>query len=392
MKLFPAPKGIPLPNGSKIPLEEVAVIKLQDAPGLISRDDTHRRIVIGVNVRNRDIQSLVTEIKSALNKKINLQSGYYITYGGQFENLQRATKRLSIVIPIALVLIFFILYISLKSVKETVLIYTAIPFAAVGGVFALWIRGMPFSISAGVGFIALFGVAVLNGLVLISSLNELKEQGLTDIRERLIKATTSRLRPIFLTASTDILGFLPMAVSSSAGAEVQRPLATVVIGGILTATLLTLIVLPILYTLMERPPKINKAVPITVVLLLIFCSPFTSNAQSNEQGVPISLDSAIDTALANNPGLQAEQYRIQAEQQLKGTSFDLPKTNVDFQYGETNSFYKDNGFTVGQSFAFPTYYVKRSELLQENVEGQEIKKQITKYEHPICLSSTVYYR
>lgn len=382
---------IPLPNGSKIPLEEVATITLQDAPGLISRDDTHRRIVIGVNVRNRDIQSLVVDIKRELNSKLNLPSGYYITYGGQFENLQRATKRLSIVIPIALVLIFFILYISLKSVKETILIYTAIPFAAVGGVFALWIRDMPFSISAGVGFIALFGVAVLNGLVLISSLNELKEQGVTDIRDRLIRATTSRLRPIFLTASTDILGFLPMAVSSSAGAEVQRPLATVVIGGILTATLLTLIVLPILYTLMERPPKIKKAIPIAGIFLLLYISPFTSSAQSNQKPTPISLEVAIDTALSNNPGLQAEQYRLKAEQQLKGTSFDLPKTNVDFLYGETNSFYKDNGFTIGQSFAFPTYYIQRSKLLQENIESQEIKKQITKNALINEVKSIFYY-
>jgi len=369
---------IPLPNGAKIPLEEVANIQVLDAPGLISRDDTHRRIVIGVNVRNRDIQSLVTEIKSELGMKLKLPSGYYISYGGQFENLQRATKWLSIVISIALVLIFFILYISLKSVKETILIYTAIPFAAVGGVFALWLRGMPFSISAGVGFIALFGVAVLNGLILISSLNELKKEGVTDIKERLIKATTSRLRPIFLTASTDILGFLPMALSSSAGAEVQRPLATVVIGGILTATLLTLIVLPILYTLMERPPKFNKTASIAVVLVLVGFIPNYSQAQSFNQAIPISFAAAIDTALTNNPGLQADQYRIESEQKLKGTSFDLPKTNADFQYGRTNSFYADNGFTLGQSFAFPTYYVQRSRLIDENIYSQEIKKRVTK--------------
>lgn len=368
---------IALPTGSKIPLEEVADIKLQDAPGLISRDNTHRRIVIGVNVRNRDIKSLVDDIKSKLNSNLQLPPGYYITYGGQFENLQRATQRLSIVIPIALALIFFILYISLKSVKETILIYTAIPFAAVGGVFALWLRGMPFSISAGVGFIALFGVAVLNGLVLIHSLNELKEQGITDIHDRLIRATTSRLRPIFLTASTDILGFLPMAVSSSAGAEVQRPLATVVIGGIFTATILTLIVLPILYTYMERPPKIQRAIPAISVLLFVCLIPLSTNAQSTQETNPISLQAAIDTALANNPGLQAEQYRIESEKQLLGTSFDLPKTNIDFQHGRTNSFYIDNVYAITQNFSFPTYYVQKSKLLRENVESQELRKLIT---------------
>lgn len=382
---------IPLPNGKKIPLEEVADIQIKDAPGQISRDNTQRRIVIGVNARNRDIQSLVDEIKQVLNKNLDLPTGYYITYGGQFENLQRASKRLSIVIPIALALIFFILFISLGSIKETILIYTAIPFAAIGGVLALWIRGMPFSISAGVGFIALFGVAVLNGLVLISSLNELKAEGVMDIRERLLKATTSRLRPIFLTASTDILGFLPMAVSTSAGAEVQRPLATVVIGGILTATVLTLIVLPILYTFMERPPKINKAIPVALVIALIGLTPNLSKAQTNEYPKTISLETAIDTALTNNPGLKADQYRIESEKALKGTAFDLPKTDVGFEYGETNSFYLDNVFSVSQSFAFPTYYVQRSALLKKNIASQELRKQVTKNALINEIKSVYYY-
>jgi cobalt-zinc-cadmium resistance protein CzcA len=382
---------IPLPNGKKVPLEEVADIQIQDAPGQISRDNIQRRIVIGVNVRNRDIQSLVDEIKQVLNKKLDLPPGYYITYGGQFENLQRASKRLSIVIPIALALIFFILYISLRSIKETILIYTAIPFAAVGGVFALWIRGMPFSISAGVGFIALFGVAVLNGLVLISSLNELKVEGVTNIKDRILKATTSRLRPIFLTASTDIFGFLPMAVSTSAGAEVQRPLATVVIGGILTATLLTLIVLPILYTFMQQPPKINKAVPLVLVIFVMGLLPNFTQAQTVVSNNTINLETAIDSALANNPGLKANQYRIESQKALKGTGFDLPKTNVGFEYGETNSFYLDNVLSVSQSFAFPTYYIQRSELLKKSIINQELQKQVTKNALVNEIKSVYYY-
>lgn len=279
--------------------------------------------------------------------------------------------------PIALALIFIILFISLRSFKQTLLIYTAIPFAAVGGVFALWLRGMPFSISAGIGFIALFGVAVLNGLVLISYLNDLKADGVSDIRERIIRATRSRLRPIFLTATVDILGFLPMAISTSNGAEVQRPLATVVIGGILTATMLTLIVLPVLYNLMERPPKVKKVITSLLVVPFLFL-PTLNYAQTNPQVQTIRLKAAIDTALANNPGMMAEQYRIEAEKAYKGTAVDLPKTNFDFQYGETGSFYRDNGLTVSQNFAFPTYYVQRSRLLEKQVTNQELKKQVTR--------------
>lgn len=251
---------IPLTNGSKILLKEVADISFENGPNQISRDDTHRRIVVGVNVRNRDMQSLVDEIKMKIDNQMELPSGYYITYGGQFENLQRATRRLGLVIPAALALIFIILFISLGSLKQSLLIFSAIPFAAVGGIFALLVRGMPFSISAGIGFIALFGVAVLNGLILISSLNDLKKEGVFSLDNRIFKATRSRLRPIILTALVDILGFLPMAISTSAGAEIQRPLATVVIGGLITSTILTLVVLPVLYAISEKvnPWKFKK--------------------------------------------------------------------------------------------------------------------------------------
>ncbi|MFT6937172.1 MAG: cobalt-zinc-cadmium resistance protein CzcA [Saprospiraceae bacterium] len=243
---------IPLENGQTIPLTQIAVITLEKAPMQIARDNTKRRITIGANVLNRDIASLVAEIESVLDEKLDLPPGYYITYGGQFENLQNATKRLGIAVPAALLLIFSLLYLTFNSLKQAALIFTAIPLAAIGGVWALIFRGMPFSISAGIGFIALFGVAVLNGIVLIGYFNQLKKEGITNVRERIITGTKVRLRPVIMTALVASLGFLPMALSNSGGAEVQRPLATVVIGGLITATLLTLVVLPILYSWIEK--------------------------------------------------------------------------------------------------------------------------------------------
>ncbi len=241
---------VPLPSGIQIPLKEVAKIDYQSGPMQISREGTNRRTYVGINIRGRDVESVVNEIQDKLDAQLDLPSGYYLKYGGSFENLQRAKSRLLIVVPIALLLIFVLLYFALKSFSQTIMIYMAIPLAAIGGIFSLWLRDMPFSISAGVGFIVLFGVAVLNGLVLITSMNDLKQEGLS-LKDRIIKGTKERVRPIFLTASTDILGFMPMAISTGAGAEVQRPLATVVIGGMLTASLLTLIVIPILYNLVE---------------------------------------------------------------------------------------------------------------------------------------------
>lgn len=243
---------VPLPNGLQIPLRELANIDYTEGPAKISRDDTKRRVVIGVNVRNRDMESVVKDISTIVNEKINLPAGYYVTYGGQFENLQSAKNRLMIAVPIALCLIFILLYFAFGSIRETLLVFTAIPLSAVGGILLLWLRGMPFSISAGVGFIALFGIAVLNGIVLIEHLKDLKHKGMKHIDELILKGTTDRLRPVLLTAAAAALGFLPMAISSSAGAEVQRPLATVVVGGLFTATLLTMIVLPILFKVFDK--------------------------------------------------------------------------------------------------------------------------------------------
>ena len=242
---------ISLPSGNQIPLHQVADIKMENGPMQISREEGKRRIVVGFNVRDRDVESVVEEIQTKLDQDLKLPDGYYLTYGGQFENLIQASNRLLVAVPMALGLILILLYFTFNSIKQSLLIFTAIPLSAIGGVFALWFRDMPFSISAGVGFIALFGVAVLNGIVLIGYLNQLKAEGVTDVFTRIKMGTKTRLRPIIMTAAVASLGFLPMALSTSAGAEVQKPLATVVIGGLLTATLLTLIVLPILYYYLE---------------------------------------------------------------------------------------------------------------------------------------------
>lgn len=244
---------VPLPNGGQIPLRELAKVEYTEGPAKISRDDTKRRVVIGVNVRNRDMESVVKDVSAIIDQKINLPPGYYISYGGQFENLQNAKNRLMIAVPVALCLIFILLYFAFGSFRESLLVFTAIPLSAVGGIFLLWMRGLPFSISAGVGFIALFGIAVLNGIVLVEHLKELKHKGgMNNVDELILKGTVDRLRPVALTAAAAALGFLPMAVSSSAGAEVQRPLATVVIGGLFTAALLTMVVLPVLFKMFDK--------------------------------------------------------------------------------------------------------------------------------------------
>ncbi len=238
---------IPTNTGFQIPISQVADVNYKLDAAQISREAGKRRIVIGFNVAGRDVQSVVTDIQQQLSEKVKLPTGYYFTYGGQFENLKEASNRLMIAVPVSLLLIFALLYFTFRSFKQAGLIFTAIPMSAIGGVFALMLRGMPFSISAGIGFIALFGVAVLNGIVLIGTFNQLKKDGLDDVIKRTIEGTKIRLRPVLMTATVASLGFLPMAISTSAGAEVQKPLATVVIGGLITATFLTLFVLPLLY-------------------------------------------------------------------------------------------------------------------------------------------------
>ena len=365
---------IPTTNGTQIPLSQVAEIKMELGPAQISREDGKRRIVVGFNIKGRDVESVVTDIQKELNEKVKLPEGYYYTYGGTFENLQAASKRLMIALPVALALIFMLLYFTFSSVKQAALIYTAIPMSAIGGVFALLIRDMPFSISAGIGFIALFGVAVLNGIVLIGTFNQLEKDGMTDIIQRIKEGTKIRLRPVLMTATVASLGFLPMALSHGAGAEVQKPLATVVIGGLLTATFLTLFVLPLLYVLFSSKRKINISTASILVFALLSFN--VANAQSpTTKG--ISVDDAITTALKNNLELQSQQLNVQSSTILKKSVFELPKTNVNFQFGQYNSINQDKAFQVSQSIPFPTYYSAKSSLYKAELQGSQLQQQAT---------------
>ena len=239
------------PQGRLIPLSQLADITVEVGPNQITHDDLQCRIAVGVNVRGRDLSSFIADAQRAVEAKVHVPPGYWMIWGGQFENLQRASRRLAIVVPLALFLIFVLLYTTFNAVKPAALIYLNMPLAATGGIVALFLRGMPFSISAGVGFIALFGVAVLNGVVLVTYINQLRSQGRSPA-EAAFEGALIRLRPVLMTASVASLGFLPMALSTSAGAEVQRPLATVVIGGLITSTVLTLVVLPALYAWLGR--------------------------------------------------------------------------------------------------------------------------------------------
>ena len=248
---------IPTASGAQIPLSQLATVEIKDGPNQIQRENAQRRIIVGFNVKDRDVQSIVQELQQKVENQVKLPVGYSITYGGSFENLNQAKDRLMIAVPVSLLLIFILLFFAFKSIKESLLIYTAIPLSAIGGIFFLALRGMPFSISAGVGFIALFGVSVLNGIVLIAEFNRLKKSGMTNITRVVVDGTRKRLRPVLMTAFVASLGFLPMALSNGAGAEVQRPLATVVIGGLLVATFLTLFVLPLLFISFEKGISMN---------------------------------------------------------------------------------------------------------------------------------------
>ncbi|HPS11350.1 MAG TPA: CusA/CzcA family heavy metal efflux RND transporter [Paludibacteraceae bacterium] len=371
--------SVALPNGGQISFDQIASVAIKSGPAQVSRENTKRRITIGFNVRNRDVQSVIADVTKQIDAKVQLPTGYYVKYGGQFENLQAAKARLAIAVPVALLLIFVLLFFTFHSAKQALLIYSAVPMSLIGGIFALWMRGMNFSISAGVGFIALFGIAVLNGIVLIAEFNRLeKEEGITDITERVLKGLHTRLRPVIMTAAVASLGFLPMALSTSAGAEVQKPLATVVIGGLITATLLTLIVLPIFYIFFSTDSfkkvsdsfkklfKIKSGITALVILLLVGTS--SVNAQQPQR---INLKQAIQMALDSNLSVRSSAYSVDVQKALKGAAWDIPKTSIDGQYGQFNSYSKDNSFTVSQSFAFPTVYINQNKLAKANIKSSE---------------------
>jgi cobalt-zinc-cadmium resistance protein CzcA len=376
--------SVSLPNGGQIPFDMVADIQIKSGPAQVSREDTRRRITIGFNVRNRDIQSVIAEVTQQIDRKIKLPTGYYVSYGGQFQNLEAAKARLSIAVPVALLLIFVLLFFTFHSVSQTFLIFSAVPMSAIGGVFALWLRGMNFSISAGVGFIALFGVAVLNGIVLIAEFNRLEKEGIADITERVKKGLHTRLRPVIMTAAVASLGFLPMALSNSAGAEVQKPLATVVIGGLISATFLTLIILPVFYILFSSTKfrnlfKRKSLKTLSMILFFLLGSSSFLNVKAQQVKV-INLHQAIQMALDSNLSVRSSAYSVEVQKSLKGASWDLPKTSIQGQYGQFNSYNKDNSFTVSQSFAFPTVYINQNKLANANVKSSELQLKASQLE------------
>ncbi|MFM9825971.1 CusA/CzcA family heavy metal efflux RND transporter, partial [Flavobacterium sp.] len=375
---------IPTPNGSQIPLSQLAKVEITEGPNQIQREDAKRRIVVGFNVRGRDVQSIVKELQDKVGTQIKFPAGYYPTYGGAFENLEQAKNRLLIAVPISLILIFILLFFAFKSVKQGLLIYSAIPLSMIGGIFFLALRGMPFSISAGVGFIALFGVAVLNGLVLIAEFNRIKKSGETDLKAIVLQGTRIRLRPVLMTALVASLGFLPMALSNGSGAEVQKPLATVVIGGLIIATFLTLFVLPILYIMFEKGIKLKprkKNSIATIIVLGMFFSFQNTNAQEK-----ISLDKAIETALQNNLEVKTQKLNSDYLQKMTKTGYDIPNTGIISEYGQFNSNANDIKVGVSQSIKFPTVYKRQKQHLiaqaktgewNEALQKKDITKQVT---------------
>ena len=368
-------------QGIQIPLSYVANIDEIEGVNQIQRENTKRRIIVGFNVNGRDVQTIMKELQEKIGKQLDLQKGYTIVYGGSFENMTAAKDRLSIVVPIALFLIFLLLYFAFGSVKQGLLIYTAIPLSAMGGIFALWIRDMPFSISAGVGFIALFGVAVLNGILLVSEFNRLKSEGWHDVKRIVIHATKSKLRAVLMTALVPALGFIPMAISTGAGGEVQKPLATVVIGGLIISTMLTLFVLPVMYILFEKGFKnsiVQSKVP-ALIIVFIFIQQY-SIAQDK-----ISLADAIDSAVKNNASIKASNKQVNYYQALKKSNIDIEKTLIDVGYGKINSAQNDNRYTLSQNVQFPSVYKNQGDIIKSNIAISELSKS----QKEIELKSTV---
>lgn len=351
---------IPAPSGVQVPLHQLAEVAIKEGPNQIQREDAKRRITVGFNVRGRDVQSIVDELQQKTERQIKFQPGYYITYGGAFENLNEAKQRLLIAVPIALLLILVLLYFAFHSLKQGLLIYSAIPLSAIGGILFLAMRGMPFSISAGIGFIALFGVAVLNGIVLIAEFNRQRKDGVTDPKRVVLMGTKIRLRPVLMTAAVASLGFLPMALSNGAGAEVQRPLATVVIGGLITATLLTLFVLPVLYLWFEKKQRMNPTITTATVILMLFFGVSSAAAQT-----PITLQAAVDTALKNNLQVKQERLVAQYKQLQTKTAATIPQTLLNTELGQYNSIYIDNRIGLSQSINFPNVYSTQKKLLEQ---------------------------
>lgn len=373
----------------QLPVSEVASISLVNGPLQINRDATKRCIVIGVNVRNADIQQVVSKIQSVLDTHIKLKPGYYFEYGGQFENLQNAIRTLLVVIPVALMLILLLLFFAFRSIIYSLVVFSTIPLSLIGGIVALWLRGLPFSISAGVGFIALFGVAVLNGILMINHFNDLrKKQNYTMCTSRIIALGCSHLlRPVFLTGLVASLGFVPMAIAQSAGAEVQRPLATVVIGGLIVSTLLTLIIIPVFYKLVNkllhgwkrvRCIKSNAKVILWMLLMLP-----ALNTYADEPVRTVSLDEAISLAFQHHPRLKAATASVDRNKAARGEVWDGGSTSFSYSWGQLNGNYrKDNELAIEQSLGsmltpFYRNALVRTQVTKSGLYRDMVKKEIT---------------
>lgn len=390
-------------EGIQIPVSEVATIDLENGPLQINRDATKRRIVIGVNVRDADIQQVVEQIRTSLEKNVKLKPGYYWEYGGQFENLQNAVRTLSIVIPIALMLILLLLFFAFRSVIYSLVVFSTVPLSLIGGIVALWLRGLPFSISAGVGFIALFGVAVLNGILMINHFNDLrKEKTYTMCTNRIIaKGCPHLLRPVFLTGLVASLGFVPMAVATSAGAEVQRPLATVVIGGLIVSTVLTLIVIPVFYRLVnsiahvwgrkKHRVRLGRKAGMTCLLLLLAAS---ASAVTPTPQKAISLEEAVEIALQNHPRLKMANAEIERSRAARGEVWDGGNTSFSYSWGQLNGAYrKDNELSVEQSLgSFLTPFYKNALVNAQVTTGSNYRDMVKKEIVAEVKRAWVYYQ
>lgn len=349
-------------QGRQIPLSTVARVVQKESPMLISREQARRFINIGINVRNRDVASLVSDIQTDLEEKLSLPVGYEIQYGGQFENLENARQRLIIAVPIALSLILLLLYLAFGSVKDVLIIFMAVPLSAIGGVMALEFRGMPFSISSGIGFIALFGISVLNGIVLISAINQLVESGQNNLKMMIQKASLSRLRPVLMTALVAAFGFLPMAISTGNGAEVQQPLATVVIGGLISSTLLTLVILPSLYYLIYKGQFIKKAMTIA---LFITGGMISLPAQTFD-----SYESILEYTIANHPQIKQLDLEVSITELEKNAIGQWAPTEINYQGGDINYGGFDHNFNINQNLEH--FFGKKD---QKNIVNHKVKLQ-----------------
>lgn len=370
-------------EGAQIPVSELVKVDLVNGPLQINRDATKRRIAIGVNVRNADIQQVVSKIQKALDKNIKLQPGYYFEYGGQFENLQNAINTLLVVIPVALMLILLILFFAFKSVTYTLVVFTTVPLSLIGGILALWLRGMPFSISAGVGFIALFGVAVLNGILMINRFNDLKNSSRYHLSTMQIirQATPHLLRPVFLTGLVASLGFVPMAIATSAGAEVQRPLATVVIGGLIISTLLTLIIIPVFYLIVNtfklwKRPGHKFRLPFMIFIAFLMATPAIGYAQQH-----VALERAIEIARSNNPRLKNASLAIEQAKASRGEVLEATPTTFTYSWGQLNGeTHKDKEYNVEQNFGSLLVPFYKNKLVNTQVATRQLFRRMVEKE------------